>query len=112
MNLHINDTIKVLSGSDKGRTGKIIKVFPKQGKVLVDGLNTYKKHVKNQEGKNTGGVITLSRPINASKLLLVCPSCKKPTRITFSGTGKNKIRVCQKCKKPITNQTKKTIKKK
>lgn len=112
MNLKINDTIKVLSGDDKGRTGKITKVLPQTGKVLVDGLNTYRKHIKNQEGKNTGGVVTLSRPIAVSKVQLVCTECKKPTRFTFSGVGKDKVRVCNKCKKPISTQDTKSKSKK
>jgi len=111
MNLKVNDTAKVLSGDDKGRTGKITKIFPKEGRALVDGLNTYRKHIKTQEGQNTGGVVTLSRPIRVSNLQLVCPACKKPTRINSSGTGKEKIRVCSKCKKPITTETKKNKKK-
>ena len=105
MKLKINDTVKVLSGDDKGRTGKITKIFPQVNKVLVDGLNTYKKHIKNREGQ-TGGIVTLSRPLSVGKLQLICPNCQKPTRITFSGTGKDKVRVCQKCHKPINTEVK------
>lgn len=110
MKLKTNDTIKVLSGDDKGRTGKITKVFVKENKVLVEGLNTYKKHLKNRDGQN-GGVVTLSRPLSVSKLQLVCPNCNKPTRISFSGTGKDKVRVCKNCGKPINTEVKKSKKK-
>ncbi len=100
MKLKINDTVTVLSGDDAGREGKIIKIISGNNKVLIDGINTYKKHLKTQ-GKQEGGVVTLSRPIDASKLMLVCPHCKKPTRVGFEGTGKDKVRVCKKCSKPI-----------
>lgn len=101
MKLKINDTIKVLSGDDTGRTGKISKVFIGENKVLVEGINTYKKHIKAQNNQE-GGIVTLSRPISSSKVQLVCPHCKKATRVKYSGTKKDKVRVCKKCDKPIT----------
>jgi large subunit ribosomal protein L24 len=110
MKLKTNDIIQVISGDDKGRSGKITKVFLKENKVLVDGINTYKKHVKPQ-GEQKGGVLTLSRPIQISKVALLCPNCKKPSRIKYSGEGKNKVRVCVKCNKPITTQATKKSKK-
>ncbi len=110
MKLHINDTIKVLSGDDKGRTGKIIKIYPRTNRVMVDGLNTYKKHLKNKDNQ-AGGIVTLSRPFSAGKVMIVCPNCKKTTRVIFSITGKDKVRVCQKCHKPITTEIKKKTKK-
>jgi large subunit ribosomal protein L24 len=111
MKLLKNDTIKVLSGDDKGRTGKVTKLYPKENKVLVDGLNTYKKHLKNQSDQDSGGVVTLSRPLHVSKLQLICPQCHKPTRVTYSGTGSNKVRLCSKCHKPLTITTPKKTKK-
>lgn len=105
MKLKINDTIKVISGDDKGRTGKIIKVLPSQNLILVDGLNTYKKHLKNRDGQQ-GGIVTLSRPLQVSKVMLLCPNCQKTTRLSFSGTGKDKVRVCTHCHKPITTEIK------
>lgn len=105
MKLQKNDTIKVLSGKDAGKTGKITKVFTKTNKVLVDGLNTYKKHVRPQ-GEQKGGLVTLSRPLPVSNVILVCPQCKKTTRIAYQGTGKDKLRLCKKCHKPIKNTQK------
>lgn len=105
MKLKINDNVKILSGDDKGRTGRIIKLYPKQDKALVDDLNTYRKHLKKRPNQSSdGGIVTLSRPLPLSKLQLVCPQCNKPTRVTFSGTGKDKLRLCQKCQKPITTK--------
>ena len=111
MKLHINDTVKVLSGDDKGRTGKITRIYPKENKALVDGLNTYKKHLKNQSNQDSGGIVTLSRPLFISKLQLICPQCHKPTRVTFSGTGSDKVRLCGKCHKPLSVTTPKKTKK-
>ena len=105
MNLKKGDTIKVLTGDDRGRTGEIKKVFTKKDKVLVDGLNTYKKHVPPQ-GEQKGGIVTLSRPLHASKVQLVCPHCDKPTRVAHSGKGHSKVRVCKKCDKPIDKENK------
>ncbi len=105
MKLKINDTIKVLIGDDAGREGKILKVFPDTAKVLVDGINTYKRHLKAQ-GNQQGGIVTISRPIGVSKVSLVCPHCHKPTRVGFVGEGRDKNRVCRHCGKPITNESK------
>ena len=105
MKLKLNDTIQVLTGDDQGRTGKIIKVIPLLNRVLVEGINTYKKHLKPQ-GDQKGGVVTLSRPIGVNKVALVCPHCHKPTRIGYSLAGKDKLRVCTRCRKPITTSKK------
>lgn len=106
MKLHVNDTIIVLLGDDAGKEGVISKVSPKEDTVLIDGINTYRKHVKSQ-GNQEGGVITISRPIKASKVALLCPHCKKPTRVGYEGKGKDKIRICKKCSKPLTAEVKK-----
>lgn len=112
MKLKINDTIKVLIGDDAGKEGKILKVFPSDNTVLVDGINTYKRHLKKQ-GNQEGGIVTISRPIRVSKVMIVCPHCKKPTRIGLVGEGRDKTRVCRHCSKPLTVDAKaKTNKKK
>lgn len=103
MKLKINDTIKVISGKDKGKTGVITKIFRDTNRVLVDGLNTYKKHIKPQGEQQQGGLVTLSRPLPVSNVMLVCPHCKKPTRVTYQAKGSDKVRVCKLCQKPITN---------
>lgn len=96
------DEVKITSGKDKGRTGKIEKVFPKKDKVLVPGINIYKKHVKatlTVDGK--GGIFELVRPINVGKIAVICPNCKKQTRIGFKNKETKKVRVCKKCGKEI-----------
>lgn len=96
------DSIKVTTGKDKGKEGKIEKVFPKRSKVLVPNINMYKKHVKaslTADGK--GGIYELSRPIDVAKIAIICPNCKKLTRVGFKMEKEKKIRVCRKCGKAI-----------
>ena len=99
----IGDSVKITSGKDKGREGKIEKLIPAKNLVLVPGINIYKKHVKGtgtQKGQK-GGIYELSRPLPFAKIMLVCPKCKKQTRVAFRLVGKDKERVCQKCGKGI-----------
>lgn len=94
------DNVQILLGKDNGKTGNIEQVFSKAGKVLVQGVNQYKRHVRSMQGIE-GGVITLSKPVDISNVALVCPSCKKPTRVGFKVEGGEKLRVCKKCGKDI-----------
>lgn len=87
----------MLSGKDRGKQGKVERVFPKDGTVLVPGINTYKKHVKKRDDR-AGEVVTVSRPIAAGKVAVVCPKCKLQTRIGMSLIGDKKVRICRKCK--------------
>ena len=96
--LKIGDTVKVLAGKDKGREGKIERIFPKKEKVLVPGVNIYKKHVKGAQGRK-GGIYDVPRPLPYSKVSLICPKCKKNTRVGFKVLKDEKVRMCKKCKK-------------
>lgn len=95
-----NDQVKVTAGKDKGRTGKIEKIYPKEGLVLLPEINMYKKHVKGM-GEVKGGVYNLPRPLPLAKIALICPNCKKETRIGFRMIGAEKVRFCKKCNKEI-----------
>jgi len=105
MKLKLNDTVKVITGKDKGQTGKIEKTFPKKNSAIVAGVNQYKKHRKPQGQNQPGGIIDITKPINISKLTLVCPQCKKSSRIGYQGEKKKKVRICKKCQKPIDGGT-------
>ena len=98
MNIVKNDEVIVLSGKDKGKTGKVISADPKSGKVIVEGVNVASKHQKPRKQGEEGGIIKQETPIYACKVMRVCPQCKKPTRAAF-GTDDNgkKVRVCKKC---------------
>jgi large subunit ribosomal protein L24 len=104
--LKTNDTVKITAGKDKGRTGKVLKVFPQDQKVLVEGLNVYKKHIK-PKGKEAGSIATLPRAISTASVALVCPSCGKATRVGFDASQNPKVRVCHLCRQVITNEIKK-----
>ncbi len=100
MKLKIGDTVKITSGKDKGRDGKIEKIFAKEGLVLIPGINIYKKHVKAISGQK-GGIYEIPRPIPFSKISLICPKCKKVTRVGIALKGKEKVRICRKCRREI-----------
>ncbi len=95
------DAIIVTIGKDKGHKGKIEKLFPQEGTVTVAGVNISKRHMKRKDDKNPGGIIDIVKPINVSKLALVCPACGKQTRIGWLVSKNEKVRVCRKCGKKI-----------
>ena len=101
MKLRIGDEILVEKGKDKGRRGKVERVFPSNDRVLVAGVNIYKKHQKPVYGKS-GGEIEITRPLPIGSVTLVCPHCGKSTRVGFEilkdGT---KVRICKKCERKI-----------
>lgn len=101
MKLKKGDNIIVTAGKDKGRKGKIEKVMPREGLVLVPGINIYKRHLKKRDEKNPGGIIDLPRPLPIGSVALVCPACGKPTRAGFVVGKTEKVRVCRKCGKKI-----------
>jgi large subunit ribosomal protein L24 len=101
--LHVKkgDTVRVMSGKDRGVQGKVILTMPKESRVLVEGVNRIKKHTRittNQRGAQSGGIVTQEAPVHASNVLPVCPACDKPTRVghRIDDNGKN-IRVCRRC---------------
>ncbi len=101
MKIKKNDTVKILAGKDRGKTGKVIKVDLKSQKLIVEGLNLYKKHMRPKNQGEKGEVIKISRPMNVSKLMVVCPNCKQPTRVGFRFEKDNKFRYCKKCQSRI-----------
>lgn len=94
------DTVKITAGKDHGREGKIEKVIPETMKVIVPGVNLYKKHVKGF-GDVKGGVYDIPRALGFGKIALLCPKCKKITRVGFKFAGEEKVRICKKCGKEI-----------
>lgn len=96
------DNVLVLTGKEKGKKGKILKVLSKEGRAIVEGLNMAKKHQKPTAVSPQGGIIEKEMPINASNLMLICPKCNKPTRVgrAILADGK-KVRVCKHCNEAI-----------
>lgn len=96
--LHVKtgDTVVILSGDDKGNTGKVLAVSPKEGKVIIEGRNLVTKHVKPRRMGEQGGIVKAEAAIYASKVQLVCPNCNKPTRAGHKVLEDgSKVRVCK-----------------
>lgn len=94
------DNVQIILGKDQGKSGTIQRVLDDGNKAVILGLNISKRHVRKQ-GQVKGGVIDLSKPVDISNLMLVCPNCKKMTRVGFKIEDKEKFRICRKCKKEI-----------
>ena len=97
MKLRKGDTVKVLSGNDKGKTGEILEIIPKTEKIIVKGINIRKKSVKPRRQGEQGGIIPSEASIHSSKVALVCPKCGKATRVGYLVEKDEKVRVCKKC---------------
>lgn len=100
MRIKKGDTVKVISGKDRGKTGAVIKVSPEGGRVSVEGVNLYKKRSRPKRQGQKGETVRVVRPITASNVMLVCKSCKRATRVGFRMEGGRKIRYCKKCQSP------------
>lgn len=92
------DEVRITAGKDAGKTGTVEQV--RNQAVVVRGINIYKKHMRARAG-NKGGIIEYPRPLPLGTIALICPKCKKPTRVGFVGEGSTKQRICRKCKEVI-----------
>ena len=101
MKIKKNDLVKMLAGKDSGKTGKVLRVYPTEQKVTVDGLNMLKKHNRPRREGEKGQRVELPRKIDISNAMLVCPKCAKPARVGYKAEGEKKIRVCKKCQAEI-----------
>jgi len=102
--LHIRkgDTVEVLKGKDAGKRGKILKVDPVGRRVVVEGVNRAKKHMKPSQANPQGGIVDWELPMDASNVMLVCTGCERPTRVRRKrGDGKSITRVCVRCEREI-----------
>ena len=97
--LHVKkgDTVVVLSGKDKGKQGKIITAMPSKGQVVVEDVNKVKRHTKPSMKAPQGGILDKEMPLNACKVMLICPACNKATRIGHKQVDGKNVRVCKKC---------------
>jgi len=98
MRIRRGDTVEVMSGDDKGKRGKILKVFPDTGRAVVEGVNFVKRHARPTKTGQPGGIVEKEAPVHLSNLELVCPACGKPTRVGFEiGPQRSKSRTCKRC---------------
>ena len=101
MKIRKNDQVKMLAGKDSGKTGKVSSVILGENKIIVEGLNLVKKHMRPRREGEKGQRVEMPRKIQISNVALICPKCGKATRVGFKIAGKNKARICKKCNSEI-----------
>ena len=97
MKIKAGDTVKIIRGKDSGKSGKVEKVMPVITKVVVEGMNQYKRHLKSRMPGQKSEIITITKPLAVANVQLVCPKCKKPTRVGYKLLKGDKSRICKKC---------------
>ena len=97
MRIKKGDTVKVLSGNDKNKTGEVLEIMPKKDKIIVKDVNVRKKHVKARKQGEEGGIIAVECAIPSSKVNVVCSKCGKATKVGYSVEKDKKVRICKKC---------------
>jgi large subunit ribosomal protein L24 len=111
MNIKKGDTVVILAGKDRGKQGVVSRAMPQESKVIVEGLNLVKKHVRPQSQTSQGGIIEKAMPIHVSNTMLICTECGQPTRVgherrSMGADQKMRpVRVCKKCHKIIEDRT-------
>lgn len=104
--LHVkkDDMVMIIAGKDKGKSGKVLRVLPEKGRVLVESLNVVKRHTRPSQMNKEGGIIEKEAPISISNVLLLCPGCDKPVRtgVKVLDDG-SKVRFCKKCNEIVNN---------
>ncbi len=101
MKIKKGDTVLVISGKNKGKKGKILRAFPKEKKILIDGINLMKKHQKPKKTGEKGQIIQKPAPIDVSNVKMICPKCSKAVRLGYKIVDDKKYRICKKCNKQI-----------
>lgn len=97
MKVHKGDNVRIIAGKDRGKTGKVVRVFPERDRVVVDGVHMQKHHVRPRRAGQKGEMVQIAGPIHASNVQIVCGSCGKATRIGYRLEGEKKTRACKKC---------------
>ncbi len=102
MKIHKGDHVKIMSGKDRGKTGTVLTAYPIDNKIIVEGLNIFKKRSKPKQQGQTGQIVNVARPMPVSKVQLVCANCKQPTRVGYRiEANGHKARYCKKCQANI-----------
>ena len=101
MKIKKGDQVLIISGKDRGRKGKVLSAFPSEQKIMVEAVNIRKKHVRPKKQGEKGQIVKTPAPISISNIKLICPKCKKATRIGYKLEGEKKYRVCKKCGQEI-----------
>ena len=102
MKIRKDDTILVIAGKDKGKRGKVRSAYPKDERLLVEGINFIKRHTRARGQARQAGIIELEAPIHVSNVMLLCNRCNRPTRVGFRSLGDgSKVRICRSCREVI-----------
>lgn len=101
MKIKKGDQVLIISGKDRGKKGKVLSVLPKTAALVVEGANMKKKHMRAKKTGEKGQIVQQPFPLDVSNAKLICPKCGKPTRTGFLAAGKEKKRICKKCKQEI-----------
>lgn len=107
MKIKTNDNVLVINGKDRGKSGKVVRSMPKDNKIVVEKVNMRTKHIKKSQTK-PGSKVTFEAPLDVSNVMVICPNCKKRTRVEYKilQSGK-KQRICKKCKESLDKVTSK-----
>jgi large subunit ribosomal protein L24 len=102
MKIKKGDNVKIVSGKERGKTGKVVQAFPNEGKIVVEGANKLFKHAKTRKAGQKGQKVEFFAPVPVVNVMLLCPKCAKPARVGYKvlEDGK-KVRVCKACKATI-----------
>ncbi|EKZ0315007.1 50S ribosomal protein L24 [Listeria monocytogenes] len=96
MHVKKGDKVKVITGKDKGKSGKVLAAFPKKDRVLIEGINMVKKHTKPSNVNPQGGILNVEAPIHVSNVMLIDPKTGEPTRVGYEVKGDKKVRIAKK----------------
>lgn len=102
MKIKKGDNVQIMAGKDRGKRGKVLGIYGKNGRVLIQGLNLFKKHRRPAKQGEKGELVNVPRPLAIANAMLVCGNCDKPTRIGYQLENGEKRRFCKKCKTVIT----------
>lgn len=101
MKIKKGDTVLIISGKDRGKKAKVLEVFPKEKRMVVEGVSMRKRHMRPKKAGEKGQIVQLPSPIDVSNAKFICPKCGKATRVGYKLTEKKKFRVCKKCGQEI-----------
>lgn len=102
MRIKKNDTVMIIKGKDRGKTGRVMRVISHEMRAVIEGRNLVKKHARRTQQNPQGGIIQIETPVRLSNLMPVCQKCNKPVRIGYLiGKDNKKIRICGKCKEAL-----------
>ncbi len=109
MKIKKGDKVQILYGKEAGKQGTVVAVSPKKNSVIVEGLNLYKRHLKGDGRTRVSEILTIEKPFELSKVILVCPNCNKTTRVGLIREEEKRVRVCKKCNKDIVEKEAKAV---